>query len=160
MEEAAKPESRKDKLRRSLDDLLYVKQEWDGRNVDPLLQGLVNNTNINESNEFAITLTIGGNLVSGILISSNAFMDLWADEFASNFSNEDGVADRVRDQMLTWKVNPTELSEDPLSPQFLHLKEAEVFTLSGRPILPGGALWRGKLASVDGFNLTRLVYND
>jgi len=137
-----------------------VKQEWDGRNVDPLLQRLVNTTNIHESNEFAITLTIGGNLVSGILISSNAFMDLWAEEFASNFTNEDGTADRVRDEMLAWKVNPAELRSDPLPPQFIHLKEAEVFTLSGRPILPGGALWRGKLASVDGFNLTRLVYTD
>lgn len=161
MSDAPKQEkSRQLLLSRSLSDSLYVKQEWEGRNIDPLLQSLVHNTNVNEKNEHAITLTVGGNLVSGILISGNSYMDLWAAEVSSLFSKENGVADQVLQSYLTWKSEPQELRDDPLPPQFIHLKDAEIYTSSGRPILLGGSLWRGKLASVDGFNLSRLVFSE
>ncbi|MFK3641233.1 MULTISPECIES: gas vesicle protein [Pseudomonas] len=151
--------SRQEKLSRSLADSLYVKQEWEGRSIDPLLQSVVHNTNIYQSNEHEITLTVGGNLISGILISGNAFMDLWADEFAAVFTKENGVADQVRDLYLNWRVDPDELLRDPQPPQFIHLKAAEIYSTNGRPILAGGSLWRGKLSGVDGFNLGRLVFN-
>lgn len=152
-----KKQLRQDKLSRSLADSLYVKQEWEGRNVDPMLQSVVNHTNVNDSNEHAITLTVGGNLVSGILISANVFMELWAEEFSSGFDKESGAATSIRELFLSWKVDPAELNEDPLPPQFIHLKNAEIYTTSGKPILVGGSLWRGKLCGVDGFNLGRLV---
>jgi hypothetical protein len=158
-DEPQKQQSRQHRLSRSLADSLYVKQEWEGRGVDPLLQAVVNHTNVNDSNEHAITLTVGGNLVSGILISANAFMDLWAAEFSSGFTSENGVADNVRDTFLAWKADPAELNDDPLPPQFIHLKQAEIYTTSGRPILAGGSLWRGKLSGIDGFNLGRLFFS-
>lgn len=160
MSDAPKKElSRQEKLSRSLADSLYVKQEWEGRNVDPLLQAVVHNTNVHESNEHEITLTVGGNLISGILISGNAFMDLWANEFSAVFTKENGVADLVRDQFLNWKTDSDELLGDPMPPQFIHLRAAEIYSTNGRPILAGGSLWRGKLTGVDGFNLGRLVFN-
>jgi len=37
--------------------------------------------------------------------------------------------------------------------QYLHLKDAKVYTSSSTPVLSGGQLWRGKISSVDGFTL-------
>lgn len=148
--------------REIMSDLLrdndYVKQQWEGRSQDQLLQWLVEHTNINVGNEHRITLTVGGCLVSGVLISSHAFFEGIADQFASGFDAADGTADQIRSSLLDWKVTPNEDGEKNVVPQFIHLRNAEVFTSNGRPILSGGSLWRGKISSVDGFNLGSLEF--
>ena len=141
-----------DQLREQLHDPLHVKQSWEGRRVDPLLQWLVDLTN-RSNTSFVITLTVGGNLVSGVLISLNEYLDEWATQISSQVGHEES-ASAVKDQVLSWKIERTQ--EAPTS-QLVHLKDAEVFTSNGMPIAPGGALWRGKISSVDGFNLGRLV---
>lgn len=156
-EKSETPKTQRETLKKAFLDSLYVRQEWQGRNIDPLLQRVVDQTNKYTSNEHHITLTIGGNLVSGVLISGNAYMTLWAEVFSSEFTNEDGVADSIREDLLSWMVGPED-PEDSLSAQFIHLKEAEVYSSNGRPILSGGSLWRGKLTSVDGFNLGRIIF--
>lgn len=157
-EKSGTPKTRRERLKQAFSDSMYVRQEWQGRNIDPLLQRVVDQTNKYTSNEHQITLTIGGNLVSGVLISGNAYMTLWAEVFSSEFTNVDGVADSIREDLLSWMVG-SEDPEDSLSAQFIHLKQAEVYSSNGRPILSGGSLWRGKLTSVDGFSLGRIVFN-
>ena len=139
-----------------INDSLFVKQHWEGRSLDQLLQVIVEHTNANIGNQHPITLTVGGNLVSGLLIAADAYIDAVADEFASDFKKEDGTADRIRDMILGMKYIPNEDAEKNVPPQFIHLMDAEVYTSSGRPIVSGGSLWRGKLSSVDGFSLGRL----
>lgn len=157
-EKSETPKTKRETLKEALSDSLFVRQEWQGRNIDPLLQRVVNQTNNFPSNEHLLTLTIGGNLVSGVLISGNAYMTLWAEAFSSEFTNVDGVADSIREDLLSWMAGPED-PENLLSAQFIHLKEAEIYSSNGRPILSGGSLWRGKLTSVDGFNLGRIVFN-
>ena len=141
-----------DQLKERLLDPLHVMQSWEGRRVDPLLQWLVDLTN-RSNTSFFITLTVGGNLVSGVLISLEEYLDQWAAQISSQIGHEES-ASAVNDQVLSWKVDRTQ--EQPAA-QLVHLKDAEVFTSNGTPIVPGGALWRGKISSVDGFNLGRLV---
>ena len=143
-----------------LADVAYVKQEWDGRGVDPLLQWLVIHTNVNSTNKHAVTLTVGGNLISGNLISVDAYLDQWANDFSANFSSDNGAKDSMKETVLSWKVSPETKPDDLPPSQLIHLEDAEVFSSSGRPILPGGSLWRGKISSVDGFNLGRLVFSN
>ena len=133
-------------------DPAYVKQNWHGRSTDPLLQWLVGLTNSNNST-FAVTLTVGGNLVSGMLISLDEYLNQYATQISAQIGHEESAA-VIRDQVLSWK--PAQNEENPV-PQLIHLKDAEVFTSNGMPIAPGGTLWRGKISSVDGFNLGRLV---
>jgi hypothetical protein len=159
MSEIQEPKKTPKELMKShLADTAFVKQEWDGRGVDPLLQWLVIHTNATSSNKHAVTLTVGGNLVSGILISADAFLDKWAEDFSANFTSDNGTDESMKKLVLSWKFGLNVDSNDLPPAQLIHLEDAEVYSSSGRPILPGGSLWRGKISSVDGFNLGRLVY--
>lgn len=144
-----------DRIKEELLDPVHVKQSWEGRGVDPLLQWLVDVTN-RSNKSFVITLTVGGNLVSGVLISLDEYLDEWAAQISTQISHQDSAL-TVKDKVLSWKVDETQ--EQPAA-QLIHLKDAEVFTSNGKPIAPGGVLWRGKISSVDGFNLGRLVIMD
>lgn len=137
-------------------DPVFIKQHWEGRSQDQLLQLIVQHTNDNVGNRHPITLTVGGNLVSGHLIDADAYMDAMADQFASQFDEGDGSADSIRRSIVGLKYIPNEDLEKNVPPQFIHLEDAEVFTSSGRPIVSGGLLWRGKLSSVDGFSIGRI----
>ncbi|MEN5216836.1 gas vesicle accessory protein GvpU [Pseudomonas pudica] len=154
-------ESKKSLLENLKEDLEandFVKVHWEGRGVDQILQWAVDTANAHKGNQFPITLTIGGNLVSGILISADAYLDEWAEQFSSNFSGD--IQTRVRDEVLGWKDEGAPYEERYVPSQFIHLKQAETYTSSGRPIVAGGSLWRGKLNSVDGFSLGRLIVED
>ncbi|WP_336354732.1 gas vesicle accessory protein GvpU [Pseudomonas granadensis] len=152
----SKPKTQKEKYQESLLDPVFVKQEWDGKGVDQLLQWLVDHTNNNPDNRHVITLTVGGNLISGTLISVNAYLDLWAEELSGHFTKDGGADDLMRDTVLQWKTKP-DINPGDLPPaQFVHLEGCEVYTSSGAPILEGGVLWRGKISSVDGFNLSKI----
>lgn len=144
-------------LSEDLRDNDYVKQRWEGRSQDQLLQWIVEHTNVN-GNEHRITLTVGGSLISGILIAADTYIEEIADQFSSVFDAVDGTAEDIRSFLLSWKVSRNEDEDKNVVPQFIHLRNAEVFTSNGRPIVSGGSLWRGKISSVDGFNLGRLEF--
>ncbi|MBB4055092.1 MULTISPECIES: gas vesicle accessory protein GvpU [Pseudomonas] len=158
MSDLNEPQTHDDMLRGRLDDPLFVQQEWQGRGIDQLLQWLVNNTNAHPNNQHSITLTVGGNLISGKLISADAYFKKMTDHLAADFSAEDGSREIFKEEASHWNTPP--ITENGLlpPPQFIHLEAAEIYSSNERPILPGGSLWRGKLSSVDGFNLGRLVY--
>lgn len=141
-----------DKLNEQLQDQVSVLQSWEGRGVDPLLQWLVNLTN-KSNTRYTVTLTVGGNLISGVLIPLNEYLDEWSEQISFQIGHQES-AEFVRETVLGWKAQEDE--EQP-APQFIHIKDAEVFTSNGMPIAPGGSLWRGKISSVDGFSLGRLV---
>lgn len=144
-----------DRLKEELLDPVHVKQSWEGRGVDPLLQWLVDISN-RSNQSFLVTLTVGGNLVSGLLISLDEYLDEWAAQASGQINHQESAL-FVKDTVLGWKVDKTQ--KQPAA-QLIHLKDAEVFTSNGRPIAPGGVLWRGKISSVDGFNLGRLVVTE
>ena len=93
-----------------------------------------------------ITLTVGGLLVTGELISAKTYMD----EFLHGT-----LRDKMRfaieaNDSLKQQIENAPVGEDG----FIHLRNAKFLLPTGQPPVPGvgnGVLWRGRLDSVDGF---------
>jgi hypothetical protein len=140
-----------------ISDQVLLKADWDGRQTDWLLQWFtkfVNNTQL----QIGITLTVGGNLISGTLISHQTYFEQLALDFSTPFGGLEGVEpSEVRDMLLAFSPEPPAEGESETAFQFLHLKDAKVFSNADLPIAASGVLWRGKIAAVDGFNLGSLV---
>lgn len=135
----------------ALADPAYSKMEWDGRQVDWLLQWFVRVAG--QANlEVGITLSVRGQLVSGLLISPQAYFEQLAEQFAQPFADAGSTdADSIR-ALVRGFDEPAGREEDPAA-QYIHVRDARVYTSSQGPISPDGMLWRGKVAAVDGFSL-------
>ncbi|MCQ9186327.1 hypothetical protein KMT30_46300, partial [Streptomyces sp. IBSBF 2953] len=83
-----------------ISDQVLLKADWDGRQTDWLLQWFtkfVNNTQL----QIGITLTVGGNLISGTLISHQTYFEQLALDFSTPFGGIEGVEpSEVRDMLL------------------------------------------------------------
>ncbi|WP_139271784.1 gas vesicle accessory protein GvpU [Pseudomonas sp. NFACC04-2] len=136
-----------EELREDLSDLVILKGSWEGRGIDDTLQSIVHIAN-DFGIEASISLTIGGSLVTGILISVNTYFDQVIAGFAG--AAEGGVNSGVdtMTQLLTARRPPGGSS---VPSQYLHLKDAKVYNGGNVPIPGDGTLWRGKISSVDGF---------
>lgn len=144
-----------DTMRDQLGDPFHARTLWDGRNVDPLIQWIVDDAN-RTNNEHPVTFTVGGNLVSGILVSADAYFEQLAVDFSAFYETVNGSDEHIKKKVLSFKLNLIDSNAVAPPAQFVHLKNAETFTSSGRPILSGGSLWRGKISSIDGFSLNRI----
>lgn len=133
-------------------DVPTLKSEWDGRQVDWLLQwicGFVNETNCS----VGITLTVGGNVFTGSLISHKTYFERLAKDISRPFAEKDPEAEKAMHERMLGFHTETTTDEPKLPVQYIHLDNTRIHT-GGDRILPGsGTLWRGKLCSVDGFVL-------
>ncbi len=132
---------------------IIERTEWSGRQVDWLLQWfvkLVGSLNI----EIGITLTVGGRVISGNLISHQAYFDKLAEDASAPFARiaSEETAETMKKLILAYK--PGAPSEGEPAAQYLHLKDCQLFTNEAQPV-GTGALWRGKISAVDGFTLGR-----
>ncbi|MBC8994964.1 gas vesicle protein [Pseudomonas sp. N40(2020)] len=131
-----------------------VKSEWDGRQVDWLLQwlsGFINDTNI----RIGVTLTVGGNMVTGTLIPHEAYFERLATDISTPFADTDPEGQEALYKRIIGfgKADP---EVENLPNQYVHLDNARVHT-GGNQILPSqGTLWRGKVSAIDGFILGEL----
>lgn len=125
---------------------------------DWLLTDLIDYANAGYS--IAITLTIGGTIVTGMLIGGSR----WIDEFASvmhrglSEGSTADAADQVRDGFLAYKV----MYESPLidtqtGPSFIHLRNARLVAPGGMVPRGEGTYWRGRLSQISGWNLGEMV---
>lgn len=132
-------------------DPAYSKMEWEGRQVDWLLQWFVRVAS--QANlEVGITLSVRGHLVSGLLISPKAYFDLLAEQFAKPFADAGSSdAESIRALVRGFDESPSK-EEDPAA-QYIHVRDARVYAGQVEPVSPAGMLWRGKVAAVDGFSL-------
>ncbi|WLG37634.1 gas vesicle accessory protein GvpU [Pseudomonas rhodesiae] len=134
---------------------LIERTEWSGRQVDWLLQWfvkLVGSLNI----EIGITLTVGGSIISGNLVSHQSYFDKLAEDVSAPFAKiaSEETAETMKNMILAYK--PGEPGADDPASQYLHLKDCQLFTNGVQPT-GSGALWRGKISAVDGFTLGRPV---
>jgi hypothetical protein len=137
----------------------FIKQEWEGRQTDWLLQWFVQFVNQTPL-EVGITLSIGGGLVSGILISHQQYFEELAADFSKPFEAFEGPeAEHVKSLLLGFVSPPGAPGERAPAHQFLHLRDARLHAAGGAPIPSVGALWRGKIAAVDGFSMGGLSAN-
>ncbi|MDD1150026.1 gas vesicle protein [Pseudomonas sp. TNT2022 ID357] len=141
-------------------DDLFTKAQWEGRKTDWLIQWFAKFVNSSDSSvkfEVPLTLTVGGNLVSGTLISEADYFDLLAADFSRSFT---GSVKEAAEEMIKG-LQPLAVvdGEDDTYRQFVHMKNAQVFTSASGPITTQGALWRGKISSVEGFSLGSIISN-
>ena len=127
------------------------KMEWEGRQVDWLLQWFVRGAG--QANlEVGITLSVRGHLVSGLLISAQTYFHLLAEQFAKPFADA-GSSDAESIRALVRGFDESPDKEDDAAAQYIHVRDARVFTGHQGPVSAEGMLWRGKVAAVDGFSL-------
>jgi hypothetical protein len=124
---------------------------------DPLLVSLVNHANAHPEDRTPITLQIKGLLVTGRLIAGDVYFELFARKFTKGASEEvaeanykifNSYGDKYRAQREDDTIKRGETT-------YIHLIDCEILTPSNMTQL--SALWRGKIAEVDGFLLGRLA---
>lgn len=111
--------------------------------------------------EVAVTLFVGGTIVTGFAISPQRWVDL------STASAGEDFKEQLREQVLVPEFSIpagfdiVDATEDETAeafesmPRYIHLREARY--LPGSTLLPDeGSLWRGKLTAVDGWHFGNL----
>ncbi len=138
-------------------DELMAHLKDQGKQIDWLLQFLVKFV-VTTPVEIGITLSIGGNLVTGQLISHDAYFKQLAEDMAAPFGQfENGVDESMKQIIMSF--TPGESAEDTTAFHFIHLKDCKTYSSDQSAICAEGVLWRGKIASVDGFTIGLLTRN-
>jgi hypothetical protein len=115
--------------------------------------------------EMSVTLSIGGQLISGTVIGGRKyFEEMGAAMNSATFSGPTDAADLLKvlsDGFTGWKniyPEPEKIPPDSIpQPTFIHLRNATAF-MSDRPIRSTGYLWRCQLSRVDGFMLGAMTF--
>lgn len=129
---------------------------------DPELVRLVNFMNIVDTAEIGLTLHVGGCVVSGMLISMAQFYRLLVKDFTdmnrlTEHSDRDVAASFAK--FYSFPLENAEKALDeyresqklPPLPRHIHLRYAQTLIPGGQPVTQ--ALWRGRLAGVDGWSI-------
>ncbi|MCH5515485.1 hypothetical protein [Pseudomonas syringae] len=130
----------------------------EGTGIDGRLQDLVRL--VNESSvgfSFGITLFTSTGVITGDLISADSYSDLFAEHFKAGFEKAfpDGDWSLITDIFSGRKDGEEPLPEGEYvtPPQFIHLNNSSLLMDNGVRLLKEGALWRGKIQSINGFIL-------
>lgn len=113
-----------------------------------------------------ITLTTGGGVISGALVSQERYFELWREQLMSMAVSAvrrevgDEAADNT-EETLNEMMAEVFSFETVVSPEedegkkYIHLKDARAVTATGKVPSSGGEgmLWRGKISDVEGFSL-------
>lgn len=126
------------------------------RAEDPLLVVLVELVNRHEKRSLSATLTVGGSVVSGMMIGVTEYYDRLADAWQEMIPGGEEVAKVYRSLSAdaSEKINNDDLRPD--EPSFVHMKDAQYLSPTGLVPTAPMLLWRGRIANVDGFSLGRL----
>ncbi|WP_323920134.1 MULTISPECIES: gas vesicle accessory protein GvpU [Aeromonas] len=123
--------------------------------IDWHLANLVALTNRIPGVSIGITLTIGGTLVSGLLISGKEYFDSLALELSKDSENTLSMAIAEEMKNISNSIYDSNLERGHVSTVYIHLKKARHYT-GDKSIPNDGAYWRGKLCDVSGFTFGSL----
>ena len=137
------------------------KEECTPLNIDPLLQtvvSLVNKTGLG----IPVTLSVKGMVISGDIIKRDEYYDrliaVMGDSAAGMKTGTDKeiskmVAEYFLSMLNIFKDvgNKPDESGEKIPPSLIHLANVQIMDTTGRPVPLFGALWRGKMDSVDGY---------
>ena len=120
--------------------------------VDWLLARLVNFAELDLS--ISVTLTVGGLIISGNVISGRKYFEAVASKMKSanlTGDTDPSIPENLEKLFLSFReVYPKPSSEGPpIKPAFIHLGDARVVMGGGQVVGGGDLFWRIKLASVD-----------
>jgi hypothetical protein len=139
------------------------KTEKDHSDVDYTLQVFTHLANA-YGMSFFVTLSVGGSLISGRIISRDEYMKSLTDSLREDISKwRDEAKEFLESRIFEPMTRPLDKEGEGYEvkkTQYIHLKDARVFNTAGRPIPSGadGFLWRGRISSVDGFSMGKLEY--
>lgn len=118
---------------------------------DWFLEILVETVNAGNS-RFGITLTVGGILISGNVISGKDYFRDFANQLSVAIKNDVNKPASVKSIEDLGEVYLDDTKAQ--STRFIHLKDVRFYGTDGRAIpTTDGLLWRGMLSNVDGFTL-------
>lgn len=116
-------------------------------------------TVINRGVEIGVTLTVGGSVVSGMLISGKTYFEELGELLTGASKAEGDVASALGEAWPAYAQlyeKPEGAGDDWIEPPatYIHLRNA-YYLMPGSGSLPGkpGMLWRGRISSVDGFSI-------
>jgi len=133
-------------------DSVFIKDEG----IDWLLASLISHSD-NFGTSWKITLTVGGRFITGELISGRTYFEEMS-EIVKN-AGFGIIADSLSRFSGIYPEPHTGGGEPPpfSKPTYIHLRRARMVGMNGNYIPASGALWRGKLGSVEGFSFGELV---
>jgi len=136
---------------------LEIKQAIEGQSVDWYLQSLVSICNASDL-EIGITLTVGGSIVSGLLIGGRKYFERFAKQFSEAWPGEGKEAIRLAlaKSASLYDKSADDKQEPAAGVQYIHLADARVFH-GQQSVASTGVLWRGKINAVSGFSLGNLT---
>jgi hypothetical protein len=124
---------------------------------DRLLQALVSVPE-RTSLELGITLSASGLLITGFIISQEAYFDTLIEGVSKTKANEEmkGLLADFLEQLKDPIIEST--ADKSIFPRFIHLRDVKIYPSEGRgmPTL-GHTLWRGDISKIDGFSLGEMV---
>ncbi len=106
-----------------------------------------------------VTLSVGGILISGLLIGHKEFMELFAKHWINSTEDEEAQQSWREAWLPSAEPSEEEMPERTFrSHGYVHLKEARCFHSGGEPMPSYGETteWLGRLAAIDGWNLGSL----
>ena len=109
--------------------------------------------------EQGVTLFIGGQIVSGLITSGRDFFTEVGNQVKDGADSGEATAELRKSIGEGYaefsKLYPkAEIGVPPpfSKPTYIHLRNVAILTPNGSTPLPRSTIWRGKLASVDGYN--------
>jgi hypothetical protein len=111
--------------------------------------------------EVSITLTVGGNVVTGLLASGREYYKTFGQQYADALRRTGLDESKAKDIQKSYEDMGTRIygkkseeadSHDDVPVAFIHIKNARICSGTQWFEVPGG-WWRGRLTSVDGFVL-------
>lgn len=142
------------------------KEEYAPLNIDPLLQTMVlysNKTGLG----IPVMLSVKGMFISGNIIKRDEYYDRLSaimvepttmQQLNINEETAEILAEQISSMLNKIKDAYNELNEsgEEILPTLIHLANVQIMDTTGRPIPVSGALWRGKMDSVDGYIFGKL----
>ena len=126
------------------------------KELDPILVMVVGLIEGLKSAELGLTLHVSGVVIPGILVSATSFADHlrdWLTQIAGRDVGEsfDRVVAAFSSLAEAGSPEVAELEDEPSGGDFIHLRDARVFTSGSDRPLPG-MLWRGRLSHVSAWS--------
>lgn len=132
---------------------------------DWVLGFMVEVLNKTDGSNLAITLTVSGTLITGLMIGVREYFHLLAIHWEEAMGTEPAatvakfyreVGDRAQAQARANDEKEEAAWDIRQRPHYIHLKEAQVATAQGFIPSAPGMLWRGKLSRVEGYSWGRM----
>lgn len=124
---------------------------------DRLLQALVSVPE-RTSLEIGITLSVGGMLITGFIISQKSYFDTIIEGVNKTNAEEEmkSLLGDFLEQLREPIIEST--ADESVFPRFIHLRDVKIYPSEGRGMPTfGHTLWRGDIQNISGFSLGEMV---